>query len=411
MQRNKNSHGSILSKITGLVMLPLFILTVTLCAYSIYCIYGFSRYSNKETLGISAKSAIYAIKVSDVNITGDMSSDEMMRLNALLKELKNTTGHDYSLYVGEQKFATTSPGQELDYTKAEVLSEGDIFYNNVPCNGQSCCVYIKNFEYLSLPCRVEVVNINNDSFSAFSGKVLKVTMLIIFLFIPVLLLVFMFLHRLNKSIREIRNYSNAVAIEEFDVMFSDDILNRNDELQGIAQDMTKMKSRLQCVIEKDLLTKIYNRRAGEKRLSKYKDDYNSKGVPFSFAIGDIDFFKKVNDNYGHEAGDEVLKRIASIIDKNMKKYGFAARWGGEEFMLVFKGIHDTEAAHLLEGILTEIRVTSIQYHGILLGVTMTFGVVEYKGEDLERTFRRADHKLYVGKERGRNRVVLNTRNR
>lgn len=407
----KAKSGSILQKITGLVMLPLFILTLSLCIYFIYSIYGLSKYSNRESLDMAAKGAIYALKATESSITPEFTADDIGKLNGYLKELKNSTSNDYNLYLGEQKIVTTNPSQILKYTKAENLENGDVFFNNVPYDGKNCCVYIKPFELSSNSCKIEVVNTDNNSFSAFTKNIKRIFIVIAIAFIPILYFVFSFLRKLGKNIMEIRNYSNALAIEEFDIVFSDDILSRGDELQSIATDMTGMKDRLQAVIEKDLLTKIYNRRAGEKRLEKYRKDYKQNGTPFSFAIGDIDFFKKVNDTYGHEAGDEVLKMIAKIIDKNMKKYGFAARWGGEEFMLVFQGKSDTEAATLLEKILDEIRAAQTNYQGQTIKVTMTFGVVEYKGEELEKTFRKADHKLYIGKERGRNRVVLRIRDK
>ncbi len=409
MQNNK--AGSILQKITGLVMLPLFALTLVLCIYFIYSIYGLSKYSNRESLDMAAKSAIYALSVSSQNISPEFNADDIGKLNGYLKELKNSTSNDYNLYLGEQKIVTTNPSQIFKYPKAENLENGDIFFNNVPYDGKNCCVYIKPFDMLSNSCKIEVINTDNNSFSTFTKNIKKIFIVIAIAFIPILFFVFSFLRKLGKNIMEIRNYSNALAIEEFDIVFSDEILSRGDELQSIANDMTGMKERLQAVIEKDLLTQIYNRRAGEKRLSKYKEEYKKNGTVFSFAIGDIDFFKKVNDTYGHEAGDEVLKMIAKIIDKNMKKYGFAARWGGEEFMLVFHGKTDAEAASLLEKILDEIRASQTNYQGQIIKVTMTFGVVEYRGEELEKTFRKADHKLYIGKERGRNRVVLRIRDK
>ncbi len=411
MQIKTAKQGSILQKITGLVMLPLFILALSLCIYFVYCIYGLSKYSNRESLDMAAKNAVYALHLSETSITPELTAEDIGKLNNYLKELKNATSNDYNLYLGEQKIVTTNPSQILKYTKAENFENGDVFFNNVPYDGKNCCVYIKPFTLLSNACKIEVINTDNNSFSTFTKNIKKIFIVIAVAFIPILFFVFSFLRKLGKNIMEIRNYSNALAIEEFDIVFSDEILTRGDELQSIATDMTGMKERLQSVIEKDLLTRIYNRRAGEKRLEKYKEEYKKNGVPFSFAIGDIDFFKKVNDTYGHEAGDEVLKMIAKIIDKNMKKYGFCARWGGEEFMLVFHNRTDTEAATLLEKILDEIRSSQTNYQGQIIKVTMTFGVVEYKGEDLEKTFRKADHKLYIGKERGRNRVVLRIRDK
>ena len=171
-RRNFTAMGdkktSILSKITGLVMFPLLALAIFLCVYFIYSIYGFSKYSNRENLNTAASGAIYAFGVSNLPSPLGQEVEDINKINALLKELKNSTLNDYSLYVGEQKVATTSPGQILEYSKADNLENGDMFFNNVPNNGNNCCVYVKNFDYYGTPCKIEVINSSNNSFGEVS---------------------------------------------------------------------------------------------------------------------------------------------------------------------------------------------------------------------------------------------------
>ena len=123
-------------------------------------------------------------------------------------------------------------------------------------------------------------------------------------------------------------------------------------------------------------------------------------------IGDIDFFKKVNDTYGHECGDEVLRTLAAVFKKEMEGHGVVARWGGEEFIFVFEGVNGDEAMVLLDHLQRAIRDTVINYEGLQLKVTMTFGLVEYNTKlRLDENINIADERLYIGKEKGRDRII------
>ena len=124
------------------------------------------------------------------------------------------------------------------------------------------------------------------------------------------------------------------------------------------------------------------------------------------AMGDIDFFKHVNDTYGHDAGDMVLKELAKVFLEVMGKEGKVCRWGGEEFLFVFQNKNGYQANEVLHDILKRIRGMGIPYQSDWIHVTMTFGLEEYSGEkDMEAVIRAADQKLYRGKENGRNQIV------
>ncbi len=126
----------------------------------------------------------------------------------------------------------------------------------------------------------------------------------------------------------------------------------------------------------------------------------------SVAIGDIDFFKKVNDSRGHDCGDYVLKELSSLFNKYMEPRGYAARWGGEEFLFVF--IHgNADLAYVdLEDLRNLIEKKNFEFADHEFKITMTFGLEEHNiNEDIEETIKKADEKLYMGKESGRNKVV------
>ena len=115
----------------------------------------------------------------------------------------------------------------------------------------------------------------------------------------------------------------------------------------------------------------------------------------------------INDSFGHECGDVVLKEVAAALNEGMRGKGFVARWGGEEFLLVFESCDETAAGVFTNQILDNVREKVVEYDGIPHSVTMTFGVAGRLPEDTIATqIRRADEKLYNGKEAGRNRVTV-----
>jgi diguanylate cyclase (GGDEF)-like protein len=138
----------------------------------------------------------------------------------------------------------------------------------------------------------------------------------------------------------------------------------------------------------------------------------------SIAMADIDHFKKINDTYGHDAGDEVLKKLAGCFKEFMKPYGIAVRWGGEEFLFVFDDMNLDDAFVALDGLRLKIATLEIIWKGERIPVTMTFGVTDINvmksasDTDLDIENRimdaitDADKKLYIGKESGRNKVVI-----
>ena len=154
----------------------------------------------------------------------------------------------------------------------------------------------------------------------------------------------------------------------------------------------------------DRLTGLFNRRRAEEYLKQVAQDSESHAV--SVAIGDIDFFKKVNDTYGHDVGDQVLKHVANKMRESCRNDTFLARWGGEEFLLVFPDCNGDDAYIALEKLRKELEESEIKVKDIVIRLTMTFGLAEFsfsKGE--EHTVKEADEKLYMGKSNGRNQVV------
>ena len=166
-----------------------------------------------------------------------------------------------------------------------------------------------------------------------------------------------------------------------------------------------MKHSLRNLVEIDSLTEINNIRYGDKYLLDIQSKSKESGVPYSIAILDIDFFKKINDTYGHLCGDIVLKEIALILKEGMHGKGFACRWGGEEFLLVYDRDKKDDAYEYLKAIVEKIKRKEIAYNGDKISVTVTCGITEGDDRPIHMIVKEADNKLYKGKKDGRDRIV------
>lgn len=155
----------------------------------------------------------------------------------------------------------------------------------------------------------------------------------------------------------------------------------------------------------DTLTGLMNRRSIDRHLEVIFNENYRENESFSVIMCDIDFFKKVNDTYGHDVGDYVLKEVAKIIQSQVRDNDIAGRWGGEEFLVVLRTNKDI-ACKLAERIRSSVEAHEYTFKNITLKVTMTLGVSSYRaGNEIENVIKSADNKLYRGKQNGRNQVV------
>lgn len=156
----------------------------------------------------------------------------------------------------------------------------------------------------------------------------------------------------------------------------------------------------------DALTQLPNRRNMNEHLGLLVYENTRTGRPFCVAIGDVDLFKRINDNYGHDTGDYILSTLAELFQNAVKGRGKVARWGGEEFLFCFEGMSVKQAYSTLELLRMQIEKYNFQFKEQTIKITMTFGLEEYSQIiGLEATISKADVKLYDGKSRGRNLVV------
>lgn len=175
------------------------------------------------------------------------------------------------------------------------------------------------------------------------------------------------------------------------------------EMESEAEELKEQIEKEKQQTLRDVLTEIPNRLAYDERLNLELANYRRNKDPFTLVVWDIDFFKKVNDVYGHAAGDQVLKLVSSILNKNMRETDFIARYGGEEFVSILPAT-DIKAAQLVTDKLREIIATSnFHFREEAVNVTVSAGFAQIKdNEEGENLFIRADKALYKAKESGRN---------
>ncbi|MET1069598.1 MAG: diguanylate cyclase [Pseudomonas prosekii] len=157
----------------------------------------------------------------------------------------------------------------------------------------------------------------------------------------------------------------------------------------------------------DPLTGLPNRAAWSERLEHEISEWQQHGNTLMLAMLDLDHFKRINDNYGHLAGDKVLKIIASVLRKRLRGSDFIARFGGEEFVLLMPATVPAVGAKLLETLRAAIEACPFHFKGERVTFTVSMGLAAFKpGEHSDMVLKRADQALYRAKHAGRNRVEL-----
>ncbi len=157
----------------------------------------------------------------------------------------------------------------------------------------------------------------------------------------------------------------------------------------------------------DALTSLPNRAAYDERITETLANWERYKTHFSVVVGDLDFFKRINDTYGHLAGDKVLRLIGKVLRAKLRTTDFVARYGGEEFVIIMPSTQAKEAHQAVDKIRQAIAKSPFNFHGKPVTVTMSFGVTEVQDDDnVESLFSRADEMLYKAKANGRNQACV-----
>ncbi|MCG6575585.1 diguanylate cyclase [Pseudomonas sp. AF32] len=203
-------------------------------------------------------------------------------------------------------------------------------------------------------------------------------------------------HRLQRDQREqevsarLKSLAERVAVME-------------QEAQVVRENLEEQRQKALI----DPLTGLPNRAAWSERLEHEVAQWQRHGNSLLLAILDLDHFKRINDNYGHLAGDRVLKIIAAVLRKRLRGSDFIARFGGEEFVLLLPDTPLTAGAGLAEHFRAAIEACPFHFKGEPVTITVSIGLTSFKtGERSDLVLKRADQALYRAKAAGRNRVEL-----
>ena len=175
------------------------------------------------------------------------------------------------------------------------------------------------------------------------------------------------------------------------------------------QDWQNESNQLNIMLEKlsrtDELTGLINRRDMNQRMNEEVARFKQNRHPFCLINCDIDHFKKINDQHGHDGGDAVLKAISKVLQKNLKEQDKICRWGGEEILILLPATRLEKAYSTAERLRHIIEKTPVNYDNAMIEITMSLGVAEFDGtETLLQCIKASDRRLYRSKETGRNRV-------
>lgn len=396
----------------------------------------------------------YELVKNDNVVAFYKGESELTGNSDILDSYKESTGAEISLFYKDTRMVTTLLDREGErmvgsgansVVKKEIIDANrEGFYTHADINGIFYYVYYRPIvtDTGSLIGMVGVAKACSDIDALIKHSIMPIWIAIGIGVIVGALVSYAFSRSIARDIGQVNESLNRIAKGDLTDNIDMKLVRRGDEIGEIGKNLVRMQKSLHVLVEKDPLTELYNRRLTTKRLQKTINDKINCGMNYCVAIGDIDFFKKVNDTYGHEMGDVVLKEVSKILRKSMVGYGTASRWGGEEFLLIF-GDKDMETSYgVLENILNQVRALEIEdrsdyneqemfgeFAGKVLEnseqeagdsserikksqtkriirITMTFGIVNGKAEyDKEKVVKAADDLLYYGKEHGRNQIV------
>lgn len=421
-------NGHLYRSLQYISVIPLLVLALIITIFSYYAVKRAMHAEVHIELRNTAENVMMMYDLlypGDYYMGGKTSGDfykgtqNLTDAYSIIDRLKTDTQTDITIFYQDTRILTTicdAGGSRITGTGANALVVQDVlfsgqphFYTNTEINGQQYFAYytpLRNSDnsivgmiYAGKPC----TEVN----AAIRRTVLPIILIAICSMAVVSFISSSYTRRLTNALQKIRTFLSKVSTGNLWEELDFDVLRRNDELSEMGYSALYMQRSLRNLVEQDTLTELNNRRFADKHLKQTQANANVYGNHFVVAIGDIDFFKSVNDTYGHDCGDVVLKRAATVLKNHMIGKGFVARWGGEEFLLLYDNLELAAAHTETENLLREIRSMEVDYEGQTVCITMTFGLAEGGVNTNIRTLlQTADAKLYEGKESGRNRIMI-----
>lgn len=335
-----------------------------------------------------------------------------------LEHYKECSGTDVTIFYKDVRVITTIKDKNVDPivgTRINSIVKKEVY------EGRQAHFYskstIENENYFSYYCPLFDEN-DQCVGMVFAGKpsdyvdwivwksVVPILLLVLLSMIILIFVIWNYADHLNRAFRQLQRFLGNVEEGDFTVELSEMLTKRKDEIGQMAGTAVRMQHSLRDLVQRDSLTGLYNRHYGEIWMKQVKEEARDTGEPFSIAIADIDFFKKFNDCYGHDCGDMVLRKVSELLQTQVGRQGYVSRWGGEEFLIIFKRFTLEESVNFAEEIREKLHRTELRYHNDGFHVTLTIGVAAGDSEkSIESMVKCADCALYEGKRNGRDQVV------
>lgn len=428
MKKKTEPKSGLRKKLVNMTTIPILISGIVIMVFSYF---DFTATMNKEIqheLRNSAMATLYAYDdlfegQFEVTDNGDDTygivkvEDDLAEELAYIDNIKADTGIDTTLFYFDVRFLTTIRdvnGTRIVGTVANKNVSADVlkeetpkFYDNVLINGERYYAYyapaLNHFGrcvgmvFAGRP----ISDVRNDIMQSVLPIIgISVIMMILMIFVA------------SSSAKELAGVINkekvflgAIAQGNLRADLDARILARKDELGEMGRFTVHVQKFIRDMIERDTLTKLYTRRIGEVKIQYAQQQSIETNSPYCVAMADIDFFKKFNDQYGHDCGDLVLKETAAIFNKTLYRDGFAVRWGGEEFIIIYENMNITQAYAALSKLREAVINNELEYKDEKLKITMTFGLVSGDERSINDIVKEADDLLYQGKQNGRNQIV------
>ncbi|WP_457678892.1 diguanylate cyclase [Thermovibrio sp.] len=223
------------------------------------------------------------------------------------------------------------------------------------------------------------------------------------------------LSRKESSFKELKESTSDSSVKELlEQILSEvkDIKRQNRELKkkleeanGQIRELTRKLEEAKKEASVDFLTQVANRASFDKVITDLINDYYNRNYPFALLMIDIDNFKKINDTYGHQAGDFVLRELAKLLKSQLRARDIIARYGGEEFAILLPGVNFSQAIRIAERLRGAVEKHLFKYGDLVIPLTVSVGVALMReGLDETSLVEKADKALYLAKRSGKNRV-------
>jgi diguanylate cyclase len=213
--------------------------------------------------------------------------------------------------------------------------------------------------------------------------------------------------RLDKVARELLDFRRKEELRQVeDERRANELTKEVSKLKDRTEELARLCAEQEARLMTDALTGAHSRYAYERRVEAEFRLWERHSQPLSFAFWDIDLFKHVNDSFGHEAGDRLLRSVADLLGRNKRAEDFLARIGGEEFVLLLPMTPLEGAVVVAEKLRAVIEAAAFRHHGEPVDVTISSGLTEFRAGDTPTTvYERADRAMYLAKRQGRNRCI------